>query len=124
MKENPNLKFKPVPNPYLEPRPKVPKPERYVSQLTHSQSQEIRLTLANFFCDLNLFNLVRLYLQKLEDSHKKSILEIEVDIFEEKYDEAIEKINALLKKDDNIRNIDLLLMKADICYKADKMFES
>lgn len=67
---------------------------------------------------------MKLYLEKLEDSYKKSILEIEVDIFEEKFDDAIDKIDALLKKDDNIRNIDLLLMKADICYKADKMFES
>ena len=32
-------------------------------------------------------------------------------------------MDALLKKGDNIRNIDLLMMKADICYRCDKMFE-
>ena len=32
-------------------------------------------------------------------------------------------MDLLLKKADNIRNIDLLMMKADICYKDDKMFE-
>jgi tetratricopeptide (TPR) repeat protein len=60
---------------------------------------------------------------KLEDSHKKSVLEIEIDIFYQRYEEALNKVNILLSKGDNIRNIDLLMMKADICYRDEKMFE-
>lgn len=45
-------------------------------------------------------------------------------IFEDNYNEAIDKIDTLLKKSDNIRNIDLLLIKADACYRDDRMFES
>ena len=63
-------------------------------------------------------------MEKMEESHKKSILEIEVCIYEEDYDGAISKIDALLKQSDNIRNVDLLLIKADVCYRAEKMFES
>lgn len=36
MKNNPNMKFISVQNPYELPKPKVPKPERYISQLSHS----------------------------------------------------------------------------------------
>ena len=36
MKQNPNLKFHPPIDPYELPKPKVPKPERYTSQLSHS----------------------------------------------------------------------------------------
>ena len=36
MKNNPHMKFNPVQNPYELPTPKVPTPERYVSQLTHT----------------------------------------------------------------------------------------
>ena len=36
MKQNPNLKFHPPVDPYELPKPKVPKPERYTSQLSHS----------------------------------------------------------------------------------------
>lgn len=63
------------------------------------------------------------YLPKLDDSQKKSILEIEVDIFNCDFDKGLQKIEALLKKSDNIRNTDLLMTKADICYLSDKMFE-
>lgn len=44
-------------------------------------------------------------------------------MFYEQYDNALAKMDALLKKADNIKNIDLLMMKADICFKDDKMFE-
>ena len=45
-------------------------------------------------------------------------------IYEENYDRAISSIDALLKQSDNIRNADLLLIKADVCYRTEKMFES
>lgn len=73
--------------------------------------------------ELSLFNLVEEYLPKLDESQKKSILEIEVEIFKSNFNGALEKIENLLKKSDNIRNIDLLMTKADICYLSDKMFE-
>ena len=123
MKQNPHLKLNPPENPYEEPKPKVPKPERYTSQLTHSQSQEIRLHFVNLLVHLNLYDLVDEYLNKLEDSQKREILEIEIEVFYERYDQALGKMDLLLKKGDNIRNIDLLMMKADICYRCDKMFE-
>lgn len=34
VKKNPHLKFTPPENPYVLPRPAVPKPERYLSQLS------------------------------------------------------------------------------------------
>lgn len=47
MKQNPHLKFHPPIDPYELPKAKVPKPERYTSQLSHSESQEIRLNFIN-----------------------------------------------------------------------------
>lgn len=39
MKTNPHLKINPPKNPYLEPAPKVPKPGKYVSQLSITEDQ-------------------------------------------------------------------------------------
>ena len=39
MKTNPHLKINPPKNPYLEPTPKVPKPGKYVSQLSITEDQ-------------------------------------------------------------------------------------
>lgn len=36
MKSNPHLKINPPKNPYLEPVPRIPKPGKYVSQLSSS----------------------------------------------------------------------------------------
>ena len=70
------MKLNPPENPYEEPKPKVPKPERYTSQLTHSQSQEIRLNFVSLLSQLNLYDLIAQYLNKLEDSQKREIYEI------------------------------------------------
>ena len=43
-------------------------------------------------------------------------------MFEEKYEDAISSIDDIIVK--NSVNIDLLMMKSDICYQADRMFES
>lgn len=72
------MKFIPTENPYELPKSKVPKPERYISQLSHGESQEIRLNFITMLSELNLYNLVSEYLGKLEDSNKKAILEIQV----------------------------------------------
>ena len=34
IKKNPHLKINPPKNPYLQPKPMIPKPYRYTSQLT------------------------------------------------------------------------------------------
>lgn len=73
--------------------------------------------------ELNLYNLVSEYLPKLDDSSRKSILQIQVDIFNKNYEDALAKIEAFLKKSDHIRNVEYLMIKADICYRSDKMFE-
>lgn len=44
-------------------------------------------------------------------------------MFNKKYDDALAKIETLLEKGDNIKNVDYLLIKADICYRSDRMFE-
>ena len=71
IKQNPHLKLNPPENPYEEPKPKVPKPERYTSQLTHGQSQEIRLNFITLLSNLNLYDLIAQYMNKMEDSQRK-----------------------------------------------------
>lgn len=39
--KNPQLKINPPVNPYLEPKPLIPKPERYSSQLSSAETQEM-----------------------------------------------------------------------------------
>jgi hypothetical protein len=36
IKSNPNIKINPPKNPYAEPVPKIPKPGKYISQLSYS----------------------------------------------------------------------------------------
>lgn len=42
--------------------------------------------------ELNLYNLVSEYLPKLDESNKKTILQIQVEIFNKNYEEALAKI--------------------------------
>jgi tetratricopeptide (TPR) repeat protein len=67
MKNNPAIRINPPKNPYIEPAPKVPKPGRYVSQLSQQESQEIRLSLMQYFIEYNFFGLARGYLPKLSE---------------------------------------------------------
>lgn len=71
MKHNPAIRINPPKNPYLDPAPKVPKPGRYVSQLSQQESQEICLSLMQYFIDYNFFGLARSYLVKLSDGERK-----------------------------------------------------
>jgi hypothetical protein len=96
MKNNPYLKFVPIDNPYELPKPKVPKPERYASQLTHAESQEIRLAFIDILMNLNLYNLVEEYLPKLEPSTTKTITLIQTHLFNSNYDQALALVNQLL----------------------------
>jgi tetratricopeptide (TPR) repeat protein len=57
----------------------------------------------------------------LNDSDNKNILKIKVLIYKKNYDQAIEIVDEMIQKDK--KNMELLLMKADICFKSDKMFE-
>lgn len=123
MKKNPYIKFTPVENPYELPKPAVPKPERYVSQLTQVQSQEIRLAFAHFLAEHNLFNLLEDYLPKLDLSISKRVLQMKVNIFRKDYDAALSEIESLLAESSNENNIEFLLFKAEICYQSDRMFE-
>lgn len=74
MKNNPSIRINPPKNPYIDPTPKVPKPGRYISQLSAQESQEIRLSLMQYFIDYNFFGLARGYLNKLTDGDKKEHL--------------------------------------------------
>ena len=65
MKKNPHLKINPPKNPYLEPTPRIPKPGKYVSQLSLQDSQDMRLTLMNYFIDYGFYKLAKEYLKKL-----------------------------------------------------------
>lgn len=94
-----------------------------MSQLSHAESQEIRLSFVSALAELNLYGLVGEYLGKLEESARRSVLEVGVDVFGGRYEEALGKIEEFLRKGDNIRNVDYLMIKADICYHSDKIFE-
>lgn len=59
------MKINPPKNPYLEPTPKVPKPGKYISQLTQFDSQEMRYELMNYLVDYNFYQLAKEYLPKL-----------------------------------------------------------
>lgn len=74
MRNNPAIRINPPKNPYIDPAPKVPKPGRYVSQLSLQESQEIRLMLMQYFIDYSFFALARGYLSKLADGDKKEHL--------------------------------------------------
>jgi hypothetical protein len=74
MKNNPSIRINPPKNPYVEPTPKVPKPGRYVSQLSMQQSQEIRLLLLQYFIDYNFYGLARDYLNNLAEGERKQHL--------------------------------------------------
>ena len=67
LKNNPSIRINPPKNPYIEPAPKVPKPGRYVSQLSVQESQEIRRSLMQYFIDYSFYGLARSYLSKLAD---------------------------------------------------------
>ena len=90
MKSNPHLKINPPKNPYLEPTPRIPKPGKYVSQLSSTEAQEMRLGLMNYFTDYGFFKLGKDYLKKLEKSDRKSIMMAQILVSEDKFNEALE----------------------------------
>ncbi len=121
MKHNPAIRINPPKNPYLDPTPKVPKPGRYVSQLSQQESQEIRLSLMQYFIDYNFYGLARGYLGKLSDGERKEQLRALVLMGEGQYEGALEVVERLLEK--SSRNMEYLLLKADICFQSDRIFE-
>lgn len=121
MKTNPQLKINPPKNPYLEPTPKIPKPGKYVSQLSGQEAQDMRLGLMNYFVDYGFFKLGKDYLEKLSSSDRKSIMMAHILVSEEKFDDAVEVAEKLLEKDS--KSMELLMLKAEICFLSEKLFE-
>jgi predicted Zn-dependent protease len=80
-------------------------------------SSFVKLLEENYFYDL----LAKL-LPKIADSNRKKILAIKVNLFNGKYEECLDTLDEMLEKEP--KNLDLLEMKADICFKLEKIFES
>ncbi len=74
MKTNPSIRINPPKNPYLQPVPKVPKPGRYVSQLSMQEAQEIKLILMDYFIEYNFYSLASGYISKIGEGEKKNHL--------------------------------------------------
>ena len=89
MKKNPHIKINPTKNPYVEATPKIPKPGKYVSQLSLQQAQDMRLILMNYFIDYGFFKLAKDYLKKLDKSDRKSIMMAQILVSENKFDDAV-----------------------------------
>ena len=121
MKKNPHLKINPPKNPYLEPTPRIPKPGKYVSQLSLQDSQDMRLTLMNYFIDYGFYKLAKEYLKKLQKSDRKSIMMAQILVSENKFDDAINIVEELLEKKSN--DMELLMLKAEICFLSERLFE-
>lgn len=81
----------------------------------------MRLFLMNYFIDYGFFKLAKDYLKKLTQSTRKSIMSAQIMLSEQKYDDAINVVEGLLEKDP--KSMELLMLKADICFLSEKLFE-
>ncbi len=67
----------------------MPKPGKYISQLTQADSQEMRFGLMNYLVDYNFYQLAKDYLPKLEDSDRKSQISAVILVSEGKFEDGI-----------------------------------
>lgn len=59
-------------------------------------------------------------LPKIVESNRKKILSIKVSLFNGNYQDCLDVLDNMLEKEP--KNLDLLEMKADICFKYEKIF--
>jgi len=90
------MKINPPKNPYIEPTPRVPKPGKYISQLSHQEDQDMRYALMNYFIDFNFYQLAKDYLPKLALSDRKRTIEALILVSEEQFEEAVTVVEELL----------------------------
>ena len=96
---NPNMRINQVHNPYVEPTPRVPKPDKFVSQLSLGQSQEIKEQLLGLFLEHDFTALAQDYLPQVPDSKNRSLLAAKTQLGQREYSEALDTVEGLLDKD-------------------------
>jgi len=77
-------------------------------------------SFVKFLEDNHFYDLLEKIIPKLVSSDRKKILTIKVNLFNGKYEECLEMLDEMLEKDS--KKLDLLEMKADICFRYEKIF--
>lgn len=77
--------------------------------------------MIDLLAEYGFYELVASYLDKINDSDKKNRLRVQILLYETKYDEALQIVDEMIEKDN--KNMELLLIKSEICYRSEKLFE-
>ena len=83
-------------NPYTEPKPLIPKPERYTSVLSQSETQEMWSSFTKYLEENHFYDLLAKTLPKIVESNRKKILSIKVSLFNGKYQECLDVLDNML----------------------------
>jgi len=89
--------------------------------LSAEQAEEMNCGLLQLLSDNNFLDIVEQELPRIGESQRKTLWQTQVALFNEDYAKALEHIEQLLES--NGKNYDCLLLKAEICFLSQRLFE-
>ncbi|KAL4497056.1 hypothetical protein ABPG72_002212 [Tetrahymena utriculariae] len=114
------------PNPFEVPSFKPIQNEAEMNkgpQLNNEQWNEIYVELIDFFSKNNLFELVEKCLDLVFDlnSYKNDLIQCQIQQFKGNYDQCLNIVNRIIESNKN--SYEVLMIKANICYLSNKLYE-